>query len=173
MRYRRATVAGGSWFFTVNLADRQQDYLVRHVEALRVAVRQTRQRYPFEIVAMVVMPDHLHAVWTLPPGDADFSIRWAMIKSRFSRGVLVGEHIRDSRALKRERGIWQRRFWEHQIRDDADLQAHVDYIHYNPVKHGYVQRVADWPYSSFHRFVRQGWLPVDWAGTGVMLNVKE
>ena len=173
MRYRRATVAGGSWFFTVNLADRQQDYLVRHVEALRVAVRQTKQRYPFEIVAMVVMPDHLHVVWTLPLGDADFSIRWAMIKSRFSRGVPAVEHIRDSRVQKRERGIWQRRFWEHQIRDDADLQAHVDYIHYNPVKHGYVQRVADWPYSSFHRFVRQGWLPLDWAGSGAVLNLKE
>ncbi len=173
MRYRRSVSAGGTWFFTVNLADRREDYLTRHIDVLRQAVRQTRSRHPFEIIAMVVLPDHLHAIWTLPPGDADYPLRWALIKSAFSRSLPKTESIRDSRLAKRERGIWQRRYWEHQIRDEADLQAHVDYLHFNPVKHGYVQHVADWPFSSFHRYVRQGLLPADWAGTAVMLGLDE
>ncbi len=122
---------------------------------------------------MVVLPDHLHAIWALPPGDADYPLRWALIKSTFSRSLPKTEFIRDSRLAKRERGIWQRRYWEHQIRDEADLQAHVDYLHFNPVKHGYVRCVADWPFSSFHRYVRQGLLPADWAGAAVMLGLDE
>ncbi len=173
MHYRRSLVAGGTWFFTVNLADRHQDYLIRHIDVLRQAVRQTRSRHTFEIIAMVVLPDHLHAIWTLPPGDADYPLRWALIKSAFSRSLPKTECIRDSRLAKRERGIWQRRYWEHQIRDEADLQAHVDYLHFNPVKHGYVRCVADWPFSSFHRYVRQGLLPADWAGAAVMLSLDE
>jgi putative transposase len=173
MRYRRSVSAGGTWFFTVNLADRREDYLTRHIDVLRQAVRQTRSRHPFEIIAMVVLPDHLHAIWTLPSGDADYPLRWALIKSAFSRGLPKTEYIRDSRLAKRERGIWQRRYWEHQIRDEADLQAHVDYLHFNPVKHGYARCVADWPFSSFHRYVRQGLLPADWAGTAVMLGLDE
>lgn len=173
MRYRRSALAGGTWFFTVNLADRREDYLTRHIDALRQAVRQTRSRHPFEIIAMVVLPDHLHAIWALPPGDADYPLRWALIKSAFSRSLPKTECIRDSRLAKRERGIWQRRYWEHQIRDEADLQAHVDYLHFNPVKHGYVRCVADWPFSSFHRYVRQGLLPADWVGAAVMLSLDE
>ncbi|MEC5205578.1 putative transposase [Vogesella perlucida] len=133
MLYRRSALAGGTWFFTVNLADRREDYLTRHIDVLRQAVRQTRSHHPFEIIAMVVLPDHLHAIWALPPGDADYPLRWALIKSAFSRSLPKTECIRDSRLAKRERGIWQRRYWEHQIRDEADLQAHVDYLHFNPV----------------------------------------
>ncbi|OQS11471.1 transposase [Chromobacterium violaceum] len=173
MQYRRSIAGGGTWFFTVNLADRRQDYLTRHIDVLRQVVRQVRDRHPFEIVAMVVLPDHFHAVWTLPEGDADYATRMALIKAGFSRNLPKAERIRESRVRRRERGIWQRRYWEHQIRDEADLQAHVDYIHYNPVKHGHVERVADWPYSSFHRYVRLGWLPADWAGEGVVVQLQE
>lgn len=173
MQYRRSVVAGATWFFTVNLADRQQDHLTRHIDTLRQVIRQTRSRHPFDIVAMVVLPDHLHAIWTLPEGDADYPLRWSLIKSTFSRSLPKTEFIRDSRVSKRERGIWQRRYWEHQIRDEADLQAHVDYIHFNPVKHGYVNTVIEWPYSSFHRYVRVGLLPVDWGGNGSVLNMNE
>ncbi|MBD9467631.1 transposase [Pseudoxanthomonas sp. PXM01] len=162
-RYRRALVPGGTYFFTVNLADRRTTLLVDHVDLLRDTVRHTRQRHPFVIDAMVVLPDHLHAVWTLPPGDTDFPMRWRLIKTRFSHGLPQGEHRRASRAGKGERGIWQRRYWEHLIRDEADLQRHIDYIHVNPVKHGYVARVVDWPYSTFHRFVREGLLSSDWG----------
>ncbi len=122
---------------------------------------------------MVVLPDHFHAVWALPEGDADYAIRMALIKAAFSRNLPKVERIRESRERKRERGIWQRRYWEHQIRDEADLQAHVDYIHYNPVKHGHAERVVDWPYSSFHRYVRLGWLPEGWAGESVALQLQE
>ena len=136
MRYRRANVQGGCYFFTVALANRQSALLVEQVDILRHAFRVVRQRHPFEIVAMVVMPEHLHAVWQMPPGDADFAMRWSLIKSAFSRAIPKHESIRASRAKKRERGIWQRRYWEHFIRDDNDLAQHVDYIHGNPVKHG-------------------------------------
>ncbi|MEN3030212.1 REP-associated tyrosine transposase [Chromobacterium amazonense] len=173
MRYRRLIAEGGTWFLTVNLADRRQDYLTRHIDVLRQAVRQVRDRHPFEIVAMVVLPDHFHAVWTLPEGDADYPTRMTLIKAAFSRTLPKIERIRESRERKRERGIWQRRYWEHQIRDEADLQAHVDYIHYNPVKHGHVERVVEWPYSSFHRYVRLGWLPEDWAGESVVAQLQE
>jgi putative transposase len=162
--YRRNFIAGGIFFFTVNLAERQLRLLTEHIDELRTAFRETRRRHPFTIDAMVVLPDHLHAVWTLPEGDADFATRWRLIKSGFSRHVATGERISDSRAAKAERGIWQRRYWEHTIRDANDFARHVDYIHINPIKHGLVARVRDWPYSSFHRMVRIGNYPEDWAG---------
>lgn len=162
--YRRNFMAGGSFFFTVNLAERRLRLLTQHVDELRNAFRETRQRHPFTIDAMVVLPDHLHAVWTLPEGDADFATRWRLIKAAFSRGLPTGEWISDSRTVKGERGIWQRRYWEHTIRDQNDFARHVDYVHINPVKHGLVPRVSDWPYSSFHRMVRLGVYPADWAG---------
>jgi putative transposase len=162
--YRRNFIPGGCFFFTVNLADRRLRLLTENVEALRDAVRETRRRRPFTIDAMVVLPDHLHAVWTMPDGDRDFSTRWRLIKSTFSRNFIVGEAISTSRASKRERGIWQRRYWEHTIRDEDDLARHIDYIHINPVKHGFVTRVRDWPHSSFHRMVKLGIYPEDWAG---------
>ena len=165
MRYRRANIQGACYFFTVALANRESSLLVEHIEKLRQAFRLVKQRHPFEIVAMVVMPEHLHAIWQLPAGDADFALRWSLIKSGFSRAIPMHEYIRPSRAGKRERGLWQRRYWEHLIRDDNDLARHVDYIHYNPVKHGLVQRAIDWPHTSIHRYVRLGWLKDDW-GTG-------
>ena len=118
----------------------------------------------FETIAICVLHDHMHAVWSLPPGDTDFPLRWSLIKSGFSRR-LVSRILRSkSQIAKREKGIWQRRYWEHAIRNDADLERHVDYIHFNPVKHGYVSRACDWPHSSFHRFVERGILPSDWGG---------
>jgi putative transposase len=168
--YRRNFVAGGCFFFTVNLADRRRRLLTQHIDALRVALRETQSRHPFSIDAMVVLPDHLHAVWTLPDGDADFSTRWRIIKTSFSRKLAVGEPVSSSRAGKGERGIWQRRYWEHTIRDENDYVRHMDYVHINPVKHGLVTSVSDWPYSSFHRMVRDGVYPQDWAGDVSGLN---
>ena len=163
-QYRRHFQPGGSYFFTVNLANRRQRLLTDHIDELRAAFRYTLDRHPFTIEAVVVMPEHLHAIWSLPPGDADYSTRWRLIKSHFSRALPATECRSASHVDKRERGIWQRRYWEHTLRDDADFDRHADYIHFNPVKHGHVSRVADWPYSSFHRYVRLGLYAPDWAG---------
>lgn len=168
--YRRNFIPGGSFFFTVNLADRRLRLLTEHVDELRAAFREVRQRHPFTIDAIVVLPDHLHAVWTLPEGDADFATRWRQIKSGFSRALPAVERISSSRAAKGERGIWQRRYWEHTIRDENDFMRHVDYVHINPLNHGLVTRVAGWPYSSFHRMVKLGVYPEDWAGDGAELS---
>jgi len=123
-----------------------------------------QKRNPFETIAVCVLPDHLHAIWELPDGDSNFSLRWSLIKSGFSRGLAADTAASPSKLARRERGLWQRRYWEHAIRDDRDLERHVDYIHFNPVKHGYVSKVADWPHSTFHRYVEQGILPADWGG---------
>jgi putative transposase len=163
-RYRRAKIAGGTFFFTLTLADSKSDLLVRHIDRLRAAYHAVRTRYPFETVAICVLQDHLHALWSLPPGDTDFSRRWQLIKSAFSRALPGAPTRSSSKRAKREKGIWQRRFWEHAIRNDADLARHIDYIHFNPVKHGYVSRAADWPHSSFHRYVARGLLPPEWGG---------
>jgi len=162
--YRRLLIPGGCWFFTVNLLDRRRSLLTEEIDALRDATQWVRQRYPFHIDAFVVLPDHLHAVWTLPPDDADFSIRWRLIKSRFVRSMPGRERLSPVRQARGERGIWQRRFWEHWIRDEADYARHVEYCYINPVKHALVRRVRDWPHSSFHRDVRAGVFPEDWAG---------
>jgi putative transposase len=164
MLYRRTSTPGASYFFTVNLADRKQRLLVDYIEQLRTSVRKVKQSHAFKIDAMVILPDHLHAIWTLPELDSDYSKRWSRIKANFSRSLPVNEDISISRRKKDERGIWQRRFWEHLIRDENDFNRHVDYIHINPVKHGYVSQCRDWPYSSFHRYVRDGVLSPDWAG---------
>jgi putative transposase len=161
--YRRNRVPGGSYFFTVNLRDRRSDLLVVEIDALRGAVRATRACHPFHIDAWVVLPDHMHCLWTLPPGDFGFPIRWQAIKARFSRSVGPAEDRRASLVRKREVGIWQRRYWEHTIRDDRDYAAHMDYIHWNPVKHGLAAHPADWPFSSFARCVARGLYPSDWA----------
>ena len=157
-------VEGGTFFFTVALADRSSDLLVRHIDRLRRSYKSVQERYPFESVAACVLPDHLHAIWSLPPGDAGFPLRWSLIKSGFSRGLAASMERSASKIAKREKGLWQRRYWEHAIRDDADLARHVDYVHFNPVKHEYVSRVYDWPYSSFGRYVARGLLPPDWGG---------
>ncbi|HEY9540758.1 MAG TPA: transposase [Luteimonas sp.] len=162
--YRRAHTPGATWFFTVNIARRDTTVLVEHIALLRQALQRVRRKHPFSIDALVVLPDHLHAVWTLPPGDAGYAMRWRQIKGWFSRHAPAGEHRSASRIAKGERGIWQRRYWEHLIRDEDDLQRHVDYIHFNPVKHGHVARAVDWPYSTLHRYVAKGWLAEDWGG---------
>jgi len=162
--YRRNFVPGGSYFFTVNLADRRRALLTDHLDLLRAAFRRVRARHPFAVEGAVILPDHLHAIWTLPDGDADFATRWRLIKSAFSHALPGGERVSASRPAKRERGIWQRRYWEHTLRDEDDFGRHLDYIHFNPVKHGHAVRVRDWPFSSFRRWVRLGAYPVDWAG---------
>jgi putative transposase len=166
--YRRSNIAGASYFFTVNLADRTSSLLIEHIAPLRSAFEYARTRHPFTMDAIVVLPDHLHAIWTLPADDSDFALRWRLIKTTFSRNLPHGEHSSASRTSKGERGIWQRRYWEHLIRDEQDFERHVDYIHINPVKHGWAKQVAGWPHSSFHRYVRAGILPADWAGNTIM-----
>jgi putative transposase len=160
--YRRARVPGASYFFTV-VTHRRRPLFVEpaNVQLLRTAFRKTLQQHPFRIDAMVVLPDHLHAIWTLPAGDDGFPHRWRLIKSHFSRCLQLPatrHPIRDH-----ERNLWQRCFWEHRLRDDDDFRRHVDYIHYNPVKHGLTQTPAEWPYSSFRRAVSRGDYPADWG----------
>jgi putative transposase len=168
--YRRYRISAATWFFTVNLAERKGNrLLVDRIEALRAAFSKVKAEHPFHIDAIVILPDHLHCIWTLPTGDADFSTRWSLIKAGFSRHIEKGERVSDSRAKRGERGLWQRRFWEHRIRDDMDYRRHVDYIHWNPVKHGLVRSVKDWPYSSFHAHVGRGHYPTNW-GSGVDLS---
>ncbi|WP_029919152.1 REP-associated tyrosine transposase [Nevskia soli] len=162
-RYTRAYLPGSTFFFTVALLERDRRLLVGHIDLLRESFRQVQQVHPFRMDAIVVLPDHLHCIWTLPPEDADFSTRWRRIKGLFAKGIPSGERLSARRQAKAERGVWQRRFWEHVIRDEADYAAHVDYIHYSPVKHGHAQRVDAWPHSSFHRFVAEGVYPQDWA----------
>ena len=168
--YRRVRVPGGTYFFTVNLLERRRGVLVEHIDLLRDAFRAARAARPFHLLAIVVMPDHLHCVWRLPDGDADNANRWAQIKSGFSRALPIHERRSSRRIARRERGIWQRRYWEHLVRDDDDLRRVVDYVHINPVKHGYVARAADWPYSSFRRWVATGVYPLDWAAEPVVLE---
>ena len=167
--YRRNRVAGGTYFFTVTLHDRASRRLVEYMDELRVVIRDVMRERPYRIDAMVVMPDHLHAVWTLPPGDTDYAGRWRLIKSRFARSM-VRAGVNLGRNKKGEYDLWQRRYWEHTVRDERDFERHVDYIHYNPVKHGWVTQVHDWPYSTFHRYVRQGIYPIDWAGVDDVQN---
>ena len=161
--YRRIRVPGGTYFFTVNLLERKSDLLIRHIDLLRDAIKQTRRLRPFHIDAWVVLPDHMHCIWTLPDGDHNYSARWKAIKIRFAKEVPKTEYRSKVRVRKGERGIWQRRFWEHTIRDEADYEAHMNYIHINPVKHGYVEKVRDWPYSTFHRYVELSVYSEDWS----------
>lgn len=141
---------------------------------LRTAFRMVKTNHPFTINATVILPEHLHCVWTLPPGDSDYATRWSLIKTSFSRALPNTERESESRKRRRERGIWQRRFWEHIIRDEEDYRRHVETIHWNPVKHGWVKRVVDWPHSSFHSFVRRGVYSIDWGyESGFDLNAGE
>lgn len=170
--YRRSNIAGGTYFFTVNSFRRRPILATESLRnALRLAIQKTRLTHPFEIDAWVLLPDHLHCIWTLPQGDANFSVRWSMIKRLVSQACADEfgvDNLSASRTQRKESGIWQRRFWEHQIRDDNDFARHVDYIHFNPVKHGLVARAMDWPHSTFHRYVAQEILPQDWGiGTDI------
>ena len=162
-RYIRAFVPGGTFFFTVAILQRDRSLLTEHIGPLRTAFREVRSRKPFSIDAIVVLPDHLHCLWTPPSGDADFSSRWHDIKANFARSIPPGERLSNRRRSKGERGVWQRRFWEHAIRDERDFERHTGYIHFNPVKHGHVRCAAQWPHSSFHRYVRQGLYDADWG----------
>jgi putative transposase len=164
--YRRNYVPGGSFFFTVNLLERYpNDLLTRHIELLREAVRLVRAEYPLHIDAWVVLPDHMHCVWTLPQGDTNYTLRWRLIKAAFSKSLPKTERRSHVRQARGERGVWQRRFWEHTLRDERDYAAHVDYAHFNPVKHGHAKAVIDWPHSTFHRYAAEGVYPGDWGGT--------
>lgn len=164
--YRRLWHPGGTYFFTVNLLERSgNDLLVRHIDVLRDAVREVRRLHPFVIHAWVVLHDHLHCVMELPVGDVDFAVRWRRITAIFSKSLPKTETLSVTRLRRGERGIWQRRFWEHLIRDEADYAAHMNYVHINPVKHGLVSKAADWPHSTFHSLVEQGVYPADWGGS--------
>jgi len=164
--YRRAHEDGATYFFTV-VTYRRQPILLRPevLDPLRDAFRNVRQTRPFKLDAVVILPDHPHAIWTLPPGNADFGARWGMIKRHVSKTVDEPATVPMSASMKarREYGLWQRRFWEHLIRNDDDYARHMDYIHFNPVKHGYAKSPADWPHSSFRKFVEQGIYSMDWA----------
>jgi putative transposase len=162
--YRRAWMPGGTYFFTITLLQRQENnLLVRRIDDLRQVVASVKARHPFTIHAWVVLPDHLHCVIEMPESDADFSLRWRLIKSDFSKRLPITEKRSDVQQARGERGIWQRRFWEHLIRDERDFAAHVDYVHINPLKHGLVEMVADWPHSTFHRWVEDGAYSRDWG----------
>ncbi len=156
MLYRRADIKGATYFFTVNLADRRSSLLVDKLGVLRAVMHKVKQSHPFKMDAVVVLPDHIHTLWTLPLGDNDYSTRWMLIKAGFSRQIPKTETISKSRRMKGERGIWQRRYWEHLIRDERDYENHVNYIHNNPVKHGYVEGATHWPHSSIHKFIANG-----------------
>jgi len=162
--YVRARIPGATYFFTVKLSDPRLALLTDRIDDLRAAYVATAREAPITCDAMVVLPDHLHAVWTLPPGDSDFPERWRRIKARFSHRI--GRHMprSPSKRGKRECGLWQRRFWEHVIRDEADYHNHIAYCWGNPVKHGLVTRAVDWPYSSLHRDIRLSRAGAEWAG---------
>ncbi|MGF0336955.1 transposase [Ectopseudomonas toyotomiensis] len=171
--YRRARDAGACYFFT--LVSHQRLPVLTDAPlraALRRAIERVRLHRPFVIEAWVLLPDHLHCLWRMPQGDADFGARWSMIKRLTSQAVAVPGTVSLSRSLRRESGLWQRRFWEHRIRDEDDYQRHLDYLHFNPVRHGLVPRVADWPWSSFHRLVKEGVYPADWGGDAVVDNCE-
>jgi len=163
MRYRRAFYLGATYFFTFNLLDRSSSLLINEVDKLRIAFQQVRLLHPFEIDGIVILPDHVHMLITLPEGDSNYSLRIRLIKRLFSKQIKSKELISSSRLSKGERGIWQRRFWEHVVRDEKDFENHLNYILYNPVKHGYVTKAADWRFSSIHRSIRKGEISRSWG----------
>jgi len=165
MEYRRIWHPGGTYFFTVNLLERRSDLLTRHIGILRAVIQNVKRRYPFKIHVWVVLPDHMHCVIELPEGDSNFAVRWRLIKTYFSKALPSVERRSAVRIARHERGIWQRRYWEHLIRDERDFRAHVDYVHINPVKHGLVNTVREWPYSTFHGYAACGVYSADWAGS--------
>jgi putative transposase len=167
--YRRAFVEGATYFFTIVTYARLPILTTEESRGiLHDAWLDVQGRFPFRTVAVCLLPEHLHCIWSLPEGDASYPLRWKEIKRLFTKAYLArvgpGEERSESRLKKGEAAIWQRRYWEHMIRDEQDLRRHEDYIHYNPLKHGFVQRVVDWPWSSFHRYVRMGYYERDWGG---------
>jgi len=177
--YRRTKIAGGTFFFTVVTFNRKP-FLISDTarNLLHSAWVATQQRFPFITEAICLLPDHLHCIWRLPEDEIDYSVRWKEIKRRFTKRYLEqigpGEPPNESRLKRHEAAVWQRRFWEHTIRDQADLNAHLDYIHFNPVKHGLVERVSDWSWSSFHRYMQSGYYPMDWGeGAGQEVTIRD
>lgn len=174
--YRRCYISGGSYFFTV-ATERRCGILAndRACDLLRSSIRYCRRTLPFSVDALVILPDHVHTIWTLPSGESDYSKRWGVIKKHFTQNWLatggVEQSVSLSKQLNRRRGVWQRRFWEHTLRDERDYFQHMDYLHYNPVKHGLTKSVADWPYSSFHYWVKKGLYSTHW-GTEPVVNLE-
>ena len=162
VNYRRNFIKGGYYFFTVNLKNRQSTLLIDAVNQLRTSFSYVHSKKPFEIIAIVILPEHLHCIWQLPENDKEYPARWKSIKSHFTR-QLKKTGIQINKNKHNEHNLWQRRYWEHTIRDENDLTRHIDYIHYNPVKHGWVKSVSDWKYSSFHKYVKKGVLPLNWG----------
>jgi putative transposase len=174
--YRRVFIQGGTYFFTVVTYQRQPILTTPTARILlHEAWEEVRKRFPFTIEAICLLPDHIHCIWTLPEGDSDYSVRWKEIKRLFTRSYLdqigPGELQNTSRMKRGEAAVWQRRFWEHTIRDEADYTNHLNYIHYNPIKHGLVQRAIHWPWSSFHRYVQMGFYENHWGG-GIADNIE-
>jgi len=167
VNYRRVYIEGGTYFFTVTLKNRQLNYLTDYIDLLRDSFAYVKNQHPFEIIAIVVLPEHLHCLWQLPDGDDNYAGRWRAIKSRFTR-LLIKSGVTLYKNDRGEYDLWQHRYWEHTIGNESDLLHHINYIHYNPVKHGYVLSVKDWPFSSFHQFVEKGDLEQDWG-----LNIND
>ena len=172
--YRRNRVKGGCYFFTFNLLQRHQNrLLVEQIELFRNVVKQVKQKHPFHIDDWVILPEHTHCILALPLGDDDYSKRIRLIKTLFSKQIPKTERLSDVRKKKGERGIWQRRYWEHTIQDDQDYIRHMDYLHYNPVKHGHVEKVIGWPYSTFHHHVANGLYSESWGANEVDITIGE
>lgn len=162
--YKRNKTQGGMYFFTLVLSQRHNtNLLIDHFDLLKSSIKKVKSKCPFLLPAIVVLPDHLHMVMLLPKGDDDYAMRIRLIKTYFSRALDVAESISNSMSRKKEKGIWQRRFWEYLIRDEDDLHRHIDYIHYNPVKHCYCKKADEWPYSTFQKYVKRGVYSRDWA----------
>ncbi|WP_231950122.1 REP-associated tyrosine transposase [Legionella lansingensis] len=160
--YRRNFIPGATYFFTVTLRNRKSPLLIEKIDLLRNAIHSVKNEHPFAIKAYVILPDHLHTIWQLPTNDQDYSLRWKKIKTLFSKRVRKSGYIL-SKSKHNEYDLWQRRFWEHTIRDQQDFENHVNYIHYNPIKHHFVNQLEDWPFSSFHHYVKSNILPANWA----------
>ncbi|MDR3442042.1 MAG: transposase [Legionella sp.] len=165
VNYRRDFTPGGTYFFTVTLGDRRSNLLVTHIHYLGDAFRAAQKKAPFEMSAFVILPEHLHVIWKLPENDFDYTRRWHLVKAHFTQALRKSgvPLIANKRG---EYNLWQKRFWEHRIRDELDYQRHIDYIHYNPVKHGLVAYPVDWNYSSVHRFIKQGIIDKNWGFDG-------
>ena len=166
VHYRRDNTPGATYFFTVTLRNRHSTLLTTHIKQLGEAFRHVQRKATFRTIAIVVMHEHLHAIWQLPIDDSHYSRRWGLIKGHFTHALLKAglPFIKDNSG---EYNVWQKRFWEHRIRDETDFERHIDYIHYNPVKHGLVSLPREWPYSSIHRYIANGILDKDWGGVGV------
>ena len=166
--YRRLRQPGGTYFFTLVTFNRKP-ILTSPIcrEILRNAWINVQLKHPFETVAVCLMPEHIHTIWRLPEGDVNYSMRWNEIKRHFTheylRQIDIDDERNESRIKRREQAVWQRRYWEHTFFDEDDLNTHIDYIHYNPVKHGLAERVDDWAWSSYHQYVGMGMYPAGWG----------